>query len=112
MGRLVLITGGARSGKSRHAVSLAKEAAGGATVAFVATCVPGDDELRDRVKKHKEARPPEWLPLEAAQRPSRAVERAADGAQILAATPADIICRPSHKLTPAPRTMQNCGPTS
>lgn len=72
----MLITGGARSGKSRHAVRLAKEAARGATVAFVATCVPGDDELRERVKKHKQARPPEWLTLEEPERPSRAVNRA------------------------------------
>ena len=72
----MLITGGARSGKSRHAVRLAKEAARGARVAFVATCVVGDDELRERVRKHKEARPPEWLTLEEPEGPSRAIERA------------------------------------
>ena len=76
MGRLTLITGGARSGKSRHAVRLAKEAARGGGVAFVATCVPGDDEMRERVKRHKEARPPEWLLLEEPERPSEAVKRA------------------------------------
>ena len=76
MGRLTLITGGARSGKSRHAVRLAKVAAGGAGVAFVATCVPQDDEMRERVKKHKKARPPGWLTLEEPERPSEAVKRA------------------------------------
>lgn len=83
MARLVLITGGARSGKSRHAVRLAAEAAGDGKVAFVATCVPGDDELRERVKKHKKARPPEWLTLEEPERPSEAVKSADAGVVVV-----------------------------
>jgi len=62
MGRFVFITGGARSGKSRLAVTLAKEAGG--KVAFVATCIPQDREMRDRVSKHKLSRPRTWKTIE------------------------------------------------
>jgi len=43
MGKLVLVLGGARSGKSRFAASLAS--AKSKRTAFVATCVPADEEI-------------------------------------------------------------------
>ena len=55
MKNIVLITGGARSGKSTYAEKLAKETKGG--VLYIATSIPFDDEMKDRVKKHKERRP-------------------------------------------------------
>ena len=58
MGRLILITGGARSGKSSFAVETAKRLGG--KVAFVATCEPRDDEMGARVREHAKKRPPEW----------------------------------------------------
>ncbi|MGH4052672.1 MAG: bifunctional adenosylcobinamide kinase/adenosylcobinamide-phosphate guanylyltransferase [Clostridium sp.] len=58
MGNIVLITGGARSGKSTYAEKLAYETKG--KVLYIATSIPFDDEMKDRVKKHKERRPRAW----------------------------------------------------
>lgn len=54
MARIVLVTGGSRSGKSAHAQGLA-EARPGRRV-FVATCPVFDAELAERVRRHREAR--------------------------------------------------------
>lgn len=66
-GELVFITGGARSGKSSFAVKLAKTSGG--DVAFVATCDPQDDEMKERVRRHKKDRPKPWKTLEAGATP-------------------------------------------
>ncbi|MEK7476057.1 MAG: bifunctional adenosylcobinamide kinase/adenosylcobinamide-phosphate guanylyltransferase [Candidatus Coatesbacteria bacterium] len=62
MGRLTYLTGGVRSGKSRRAVELARRR--GVRVLFIATCVPGDDEMRRRVAAHRSTRPAEWETVE------------------------------------------------
>ena len=62
MKNIVLVTGGARSGKSTYAEKLAKEADG--RVLYIATSIPFDDEMKDRVKKHKERRPSTWHTFE------------------------------------------------
>ena len=54
MARLVLVTGGGRSGKSRYAQNLA-ESAGGSR-AFVATCPQVDGEMAARIVRHQQAR--------------------------------------------------------
>ena len=54
MAKIVLVTGGARSGKSGFAQKLAEELSG--PRAFVATCPPIDDEIRERIRRHREAR--------------------------------------------------------
>ena len=59
----VLITGGARSGKSRLALELAEKS--GARVLFVATATADDDEMRCRIEQHQRERPPAWRTLEA-----------------------------------------------
>lgn len=65
MSSLHLILGGARSGKSRHAESLALQAQGaGAQVVYLATAWAGDDEMRDRIAHHRAARPPHWHTIE------------------------------------------------
>ena len=51
MARTVLITGGARSGKSGCAQRLAE--AGPAPRAYVATCPPIDGEMRERIRRHR-----------------------------------------------------------
>ncbi|HOH88937.1 MAG TPA: bifunctional adenosylcobinamide kinase/adenosylcobinamide-phosphate guanylyltransferase, partial [Bacillota bacterium] len=58
MGKSILITGGARSGKSSYAEKLAKELGG--NVLYIATSIPFDEEMKLRVKRHKESRPREW----------------------------------------------------
>ncbi|MBU1852991.1 MAG: bifunctional adenosylcobinamide kinase/adenosylcobinamide-phosphate guanylyltransferase, partial [Candidatus Omnitrophica bacterium] len=51
MGKIVFITGGARSGKSSFAMQIAKGKKG--KVAFIATCLPLDKEMDERIKLHK-----------------------------------------------------------
>jgi len=62
MPKTTLITGGARSGKSRFAEELAVKS--GEPVLFVATATPGDEEMRQRIEEHQKARPATWSTLE------------------------------------------------
>jgi len=64
MGRLILVTGGARSGKSTFAERLAAKL-GGNDVLFVATAEAGDDDMRQRIAAHRQARPAAWETIEA-----------------------------------------------
>jgi adenosylcobinamide kinase/adenosylcobinamide-phosphate guanylyltransferase len=57
---VTLVLGGARSGKSRHAESLAH----GRRV-YVATAQAIDDEMSDRITKHRAQRGDEWETIEA-----------------------------------------------
>jgi adenosylcobinamide kinase / adenosylcobinamide-phosphate guanylyltransferase len=59
MGELILITGGARSGKSTFAEKLAQKL-GGSEVLFVATAEAGDDDMARRIAAHRQSRPPAW----------------------------------------------------
>jgi adenosylcobinamide kinase / adenosylcobinamide-phosphate guanylyltransferase len=59
---LVVLLGGARSGKSARAVELA--ARRGGPVTFVATAEPGDDEMAARIAAHRAARPTDWATVE------------------------------------------------
>ncbi len=63
-GEIILILGGARSGKSTFAEEFAKRRAGNA-VLFIATAEPLDDEMRERIEQHRASRPPHWKTLEA-----------------------------------------------
>ncbi|MDD2922837.1 MAG: bifunctional adenosylcobinamide kinase/adenosylcobinamide-phosphate guanylyltransferase [Anaerolineales bacterium] len=63
MSNLTLILGGARSGKSDYAESLARET--NQPVLFIATATVSDDEMRERIEHHRAARPQEWQTLEA-----------------------------------------------
>jgi adenosylcobinamide kinase / adenosylcobinamide-phosphate guanylyltransferase len=60
--RLVLILGGARSGKSRYAQQRAAEHGG--QVWYVATATAGDEEMAARIAAHRAERPAEWFTLE------------------------------------------------
>ncbi|MFZ5352725.1 MAG: bifunctional adenosylcobinamide kinase/adenosylcobinamide-phosphate guanylyltransferase [Bacillota bacterium] len=62
MGKAILVTGGARSGKSTFAERLAGDIGG--KIMYIATAVPFDDEMRDRIKKHKDSRPDTWITYE------------------------------------------------
>jgi len=57
-----LITGGARSGKSRLAQEMALKSGG--PVIFVATAEAGDEEMKERIERHRRNRPADWRTLE------------------------------------------------
>lgn len=59
---IVLVGGGARSGKSRHALTLAR--ASGPRLAFIATATAGDDEMKARIAAHQAERGPEFTTFE------------------------------------------------
>ena len=60
--RIVLILGGARSGKSSYAQQTAADRGG--RVLFCATAQPLDEEMRERIHAHRQSRPPGWDTLE------------------------------------------------
>ncbi|MBI5419724.1 MAG: bifunctional adenosylcobinamide kinase/adenosylcobinamide-phosphate guanylyltransferase [Deltaproteobacteria bacterium] len=63
MGRVVLVTGGARSGKSGYARRLAEGIP--SPRAFIATGTPFDEETRERIRKHRaERRNAGWETIE------------------------------------------------
>lgn len=66
------LVGGARSGKSKLAVRLASAFDG--PVVVVATAEARDDEMLDRIRAHRSARPAEWVTAEAPLYPLAAVE--------------------------------------
>ena len=61
--RTILVLGGARSGKSRHAQSLAEAMT--REGCFIATAQSWDDEMRDRIARHQADRDARWTPVEA-----------------------------------------------
>ena len=67
MGKMVLVTGGARSGKSAFAERYAAHCATkkGTQVAYIATAQVYDDEMRLRVDLHQSRRPADWSTYEA-----------------------------------------------
>jgi adenosylcobinamide kinase/adenosylcobinamide-phosphate guanylyltransferase len=57
-----LVLGGARSGKSDWAVRTAAES--GRPVLFLATATAGDDEMAERIARHRAERPADWRTIE------------------------------------------------
>jgi adenosylcobinamide kinase/adenosylcobinamide-phosphate guanylyltransferase len=63
MGRLILVTGGARSGKSDYALQLAQSLP--SPRCFIATCPVVDSEMDERIARHREERQgTEWQTVE------------------------------------------------
>lgn len=65
MAPLYFVLGGARSGKSDYALELARQLAGDDPVLFIATAQAGDDEMAERITRHRTERPGHWQTLEA-----------------------------------------------
>ena len=61
-GKVTLVLGGVRSGKSAFAEELASWP--GKSVLYVATGQAFDDEMADRIRRHRERRPANWRTLE------------------------------------------------
>ncbi len=62
MGKIVFVIGGARSGKSKFAMELAKKEA--KEVVYIATARAQDEEMKLRIKKHIKSRPKDWKTIE------------------------------------------------
>jgi adenosylcobinamide kinase/adenosylcobinamide-phosphate guanylyltransferase len=78
-GKLIFLLGGARGGKSHYAEQWASEH--GRHVLFVATAEAYDDEMRDRITRHRAERPAHWQTLEAPINTAEAVSQALAQAQ-------------------------------
>lgn len=65
MGSLVLITGGARSGKSGFAEKTVKKVEkDGGNAVYIATAIAFDEGMKDRIKHHRAQRPASWKTIE------------------------------------------------
>jgi adenosylcobinamide kinase/adenosylcobinamide-phosphate guanylyltransferase len=73
-GKFVFVTGGARSGKSSFAESKAADL--GCQVNYIATCVPQDEEMKERVLRHQDRRPAHWQTIEEAYDPAEIIHSA------------------------------------
>lgn len=60
--KIIFILGGARSGKSAFAGSLASRSR--KPVYFIATAKPKDKEMKERIQRHRKNRPASWVTLE------------------------------------------------
>lgn len=67
-----LILGGVKSGKSRHAESLAEKTL--KPVTFIATAMAHDVEMSKRIAHHKEQRPKNWVLIEEPYQLGSAIE--------------------------------------
>lgn len=77
---ITFLTGGARSGKSRLAGEMARS--GGEPVRFIATAVAGDEEMTERIEKHRGERPADWTVVEEPFDLAAAI-RAADSREVV-----------------------------
>lgn len=71
--RLILLLGGARSGKSAYGETLATLLARDAPVLYIATATASDDEMRQRIARHQASRPSHWLTVEEPRNPASAL---------------------------------------
>lgn len=100
--KLILVTGGARSGKSTFAERYA--AKGGRKVAYIATAQVYDDEMKERVHIHQSRRPADWPTFEA---PYKAAEAMAQAVQAADAVLFDCLTLYTSNLLLAPDAPEN-----
>ena len=64
MKEVIFVIGGCRSGKSRHALETADGISANQKI-FIATCIPRDAEMKQRVERHQKERRQNWQTVEA-----------------------------------------------
>jgi adenosylcobinamide kinase/adenosylcobinamide-phosphate guanylyltransferase len=64
MGKIILVTGGQRSGKSTYAEKMALDLSGDNKCIYMATAKVWDDEFAKRVALHKQRRGEQWINIE------------------------------------------------
>lgn len=77
----ILVIGGCRSGKSSHALALAEQIPG--EKRFIATCIPFDDEMQERVSHHQQERSRQWITVEAPMDLPGAIAEHSAGSKVL-----------------------------
>ena len=80
---LVVILGGTRSGKSRFGRDRAASLAIGGLVTYLATALPGDPELDERIALHRRDRPVTWTTVDVGRDLAGAIRAVDPGATIL-----------------------------
>jgi len=79
---IVFVLGGCRSGKSTYALQTAETVPGERKI-FIATCVPQDDEMENRVAKHQAARSGNWRTVEEPLKLPQAIIQNSPGADVI-----------------------------
>ncbi|MCF8091377.1 MAG: bifunctional adenosylcobinamide kinase/adenosylcobinamide-phosphate guanylyltransferase [Desulfotignum sp.] len=79
---ITLVIGGCRSGKSRYALNAANAFAGGSKV-FLATSVPRDREMEQRVHSHQAERGRDWQTVEEPVKIHEKITAHADTADVI-----------------------------
>ena len=77
---IIFITGGAKSGKSKFAESLAFKRK---KRVYLATSVPLDNEMENRVQKHKKQRGEDWITIEAYKDLDKVLGKIPDGTEVI-----------------------------
>ncbi len=74
---LILLLGGARAGKSSHALRLASahQRSSEAKVCFIATAQALDEDMKERIARHQKERPGEWQTIEEPYRIDEALQK-------------------------------------
>jgi adenosylcobinamide kinase/adenosylcobinamide-phosphate guanylyltransferase len=80
--KTTLVIGGCRSGKSSYALDAANEMAGDGKV-YLATSVPADDEMKDRVHRHQAERGADWKTVEEPVLIHEAISDASKAARVI-----------------------------
>ena len=81
MGRLILVTGGARSGKSGFAEQYVAKY--GKKIAYIATSQCLDEEMAYRIKLHRQRRPESWVTYEAPFDAHEAILKAGESSDMI-----------------------------
>jgi adenosylcobinamide kinase / adenosylcobinamide-phosphate guanylyltransferase len=80
----IFVVGGCRSGKSRHALELAETISDIQRI-FIATCVPYDEEMKDRVRRHQQDRGSTWITVDAPVELADAILKYSQNARVILA---------------------------
>ena len=82
MNKRIFVLGGCRSGKSSFALETAQKFSGDNKV-FVATCIPRDDEMKQRVARHQKERSRIWKTIEAPLQLPEAITEYSSSADVI-----------------------------
>lgn len=82
LGKIILILGGARSGKSSFAEKAALKI-GNDNVTYLATAEALDDEMKERITHHQSRRPDSWNTVEEPLKISKALKKIEDNQTVL-----------------------------